>query len=516
MLTINNLTISIGKKTLVNNISFSLQANETLAFLGGSGSGKSMTALSLMQLLPEEAKINPRSEIIFNNTNLLTLSESQLEAIRGRKIGMVFQEPMTALNPVLKIGHQITEVLHYHFDINKKAAKNKVLDLLHEVGFVSPLHIFNSYPHQLSGGMRQRVVIAIAIAAEPDLLVADEPTSALDVTTQTQILALIKKIQQQRQMAMLFITHDLYVAKKVADHVALIQQGEIKSLKPAAEFFHDAIEPQLSSLRHEDFTVAPLMQIDHLCVYFPIQTGILKRTKAWIKAVDDINLKLYPRETLAIVGESGSGKTTLAKAILQLIKPTAGMVRYQDFNITTHLTRQQHKRLRNEVQIIFQDPFSSLNPRMLVRDLISEGIVAQKLLTSSKAIDQRVDELLRLVDLPLDSKDRYPHEFSGGQRQRIVIARALAVDPKVIICDEPTSALDTHNQDQIIQLLQRLQNELDLSYLFITHNIPLAASISHEIAVMYHGRIIEQGATERILKSPQHEYTKQLLAAAGF
>lgn len=391
-----------------------------------------------------------------------------------------------------------------------------MLDLLHEVGFENPEHIFKSYPHQLSGGMRQRVVIAIAIAAEPDLLIADEPTSALDVSTQTQILKLIKKIQQQRQMAMLFITHDLYVAKKVADHVALIQQGEIKTLKPAAEFFHDTIEPQLNNRQSEQFTINPIMTIDHLCVYFPIQEGLLKRTKGYVKAVDDINLKLYPKETLAIVGESGSGKTTLAKAILQLIKPTSGEVVYQDFKITSELTTKQKKQLRNEVQIIFQDPFSSLNPRMLVRDLISEGIVAQKLMRSKKAIEQRVDELLRLVDLPLDSKDRYPHEFSGGQRQRIVIARALAVDPKVIICDEPTSALDTHNQEQIIQLLQRLQNELGLSYLFITHNIPLAAAISHEIAVMYHGRIIEQGATETVIKSPQQEYTKQLLAAAGF
>lgn len=515
MLSVKNLSVSIDDKKLLHNINFSLSKNETLVFLGDSGSGKTFTAFSIMQLLPEEAHISSKSSIILNNTDLLTLAEYQLQKIRGAKIGMVFQEPMTALNPVLTIGEQIIEVLHYHFRISKRAAKFKILKLLHEVGFEDPNYIYHAYPHQLSGGMRQRVVIAIAIAAEPELLIADEPTSALDVTTQAQILALIKELQAKRQMAMLFITHDLHVAEQIADYIAEIKHGKMVALKPAAQYFKELVTPVINPPLRTQAVTAPIMQVDDLCVHFPIQKGVFQRQVGVVKAVDKVSFKLFPKDTLAIVGESGSGKTTLAKAVLQLIKPTSGTVVYQDFKINTHLNHKQVIKLHKEVQIVFQDPFSSLNPRMLVWDLIAEGIVAQKLMKNNKQIDKRVDELLELVDLPIESKDRYPHEFSGGQRQRIVIARALAVDPKIIVCDEPTSALDAHTQEQIINLLLRLQNELGLSYLFITHNIPLAASIAHEIAVMHHGKIIEYGPTAEILKSPQQQYTKELLKAAG-
>jgi peptide/nickel transport system ATP-binding protein len=515
MLNVNNLTVTIGKKKLLDNISFHVPQNSTLAVIGDSGSGKTFTAHSIIQLLPEEARISQHSSIVFDKTDLLTLNEVQLQKIRGNKIGMIFQEPMTALNPVLTIGDQISEVLHQHTDLSTSAIKQKVIQLLHEVGFENAAHLYHAYPHQLSGGMRQRVVIAIAIAAEPELLIADEPTSALDVTTQAQIIALIKKLQIKRQMAMLFITHDLHVAQQVADQVAVVKKGKITELKNAADFFNINNQPELITPIQEDISTNPIMTIKDLCVYFPIQKGLLKRTVGYVKAVDHVSLQLYPQKTLAIVGESGSGKTTLAKAILQLVKPTSGVVTYQDFVINTHLHANQLKKLHHEVQIIFQDPFSSLNPRMLVLDLISEGLVAQGLMKSDREIEKRVDELLKLVDLPLDCKYRYPHEFSGGQRQRIVIARALAVNPKVLICDEPTSALDVHNQEQIVQLLLRLQKELGLSYLFITHNIPLAASIAHEIAVMRHGKIIEYAATEQVINNPQQEYTKELLRAAG-
>lgn len=521
LLNIKNLTIIHANKSVVTNINFSINQGETLALLGDSGSGKTLTALSIMRLLPPAISITNTSVIELHGQDLLALSEVMMQKVRGRKIGLVFQEPMTALNPVLTIGDQISEVLRRHLKLSKKSAHARTLELLHEVGLPNTASFYNIYPHQLSGGMRQRVVIAIAIAAEPDLLIADEPTSALDVTTQAQILALLKKLQAKFGMAILLITHDVGVAKKLADKTIILKEGKLldKSSITESDMIVES-EPcapasVLSNSNKDSHTIIlqyPLLATQNLSVYFPIQKGLFKRKIGEVKAVDKVNINLYPGQTLALVGESGCGKTTLAKGILRLIEPTEGSIKFANQELI-NLPQNKLRLLRKDLQIIFQDPYSSLDPRLLVTDIIAEGLWALKLINSKAEQQQRVDELLKQVGLPADSKHRYPHEFSGGQRQRIVIARALALNPKIIICDEPTSALDVHNQTQIIDLLLKLQAELGLSYLFITHNIPLAASIASEIAVMQQGIVVEQGSIEIILNNPQHHYTRRLLEA---
>lgn len=523
LLNVQNLQITIGQKLIVDNIHFTIKSGEVLALIGESGSGKSMTAMSIMRLLSSNAKILSNSGIQFADTNLVSLSEKQMQKVRGKKIGMVFQEPMTALNPVLKIGTQVAEVLRRHTHLRGKVLYQRVLALLQEVGLSNSVQTYHQYPHQLSGGMRQRVVIAIAIAAQPSLLIADEPTSALDVFTQTKILNLLKEQQIKTGMAMLFITHDLSVAKKIADRILVLKNGKVVETQATETFFSQpqqtysaqliqAAEASSRAPIHSTIltTAEPLLQLENMKVHFPIQKGLFKKTVGWIKAVDDISFKLYPGQTIAVVGESGSGKSTLAKAVLQLVRPTAGLVNFQT-HCLNHLNHRELQSFRGEIQMIFQDPFSSLNSRMLVEDILAEGLVAQRLIKSESEKQARINELLQQVGLSIESKQRYPHEFSGGQRQRISIARALAVRPKLIVCDEPTSALDVSTQTQILNLLQKLQIDFNLSYLFITHNIPVAAAIADEICVMYQGKIVEQGRTEKIIRDPQHAYTKALL-----
>lgn len=525
LLSINNLALNFEQKVILSDIHFQLERGKVLAVVGESGSGKTQTALAIMRLLSSNATISADSLVMLENKNLLTLTEYEMQKVRGFEIGMVFQEPMNALNPVLTIGQQILEVIRRHFKITKKQAKQRVVELLTEVGLPDPARHYDEYPHQLSGGMRQRVMIAIAIAAEPKILIADEPTSALDVFTQEKILNLLKALQAKTNMAMLFITHDLLLAKKLADDVLVLKAGKVIEYASKEDFFVNpqsdyskALIKAAETIKHEHSQLsnikarAALLSTINLSIHFPVKKGLLKLTRGWVKAVDDINLTINQGETLAVVGQSGCGKTTLAKGILQLVKPTAGKVLFQSKNLLD-IAAEELRITRRDLQVIFQDPFSSLNPRMVVGDIIAEGLISQNLMRKNEELNQRIDELLEQVGLPQDAKKRYPHEFSGGQRQRIGIARALALNPKLIICDEPTSALDVYTQNQILELLQTLQQTLDLSYLLITHNIPVAAQLAQRIAVMYQGKIIEQGATTEILNNPQQEYTKALLRA---
>lgn len=521
ILDLQNLTLTIAGKTIVNDVSFSIAQGKTLALLGESGSGKTLTALSIIRLLPPQVQFALSSSIKLRGKDLLKLPEVSMQKVRGNKIGLVFQEPATALNPVLTIGEQISEAIKQHLQLSKHAVHIRILELLSEVGFSKPQRIFSAYPHQLSGGMRQRVVIAIAIAAHPQLLIADEPTSALDVTTQAQILALLQKLQEKLKITTLLITHDVNVAKKIADKVVVLHHGHVVEQTSVAEFFAHPQHPysqqllQASTfapkLASKPVVEKPILQVEDLCVYFPVQKGIFKRTVDWVKAVDNVSFQIKKGQTLALVGESGSGKSTLARAVLRLIEPTSGNIQFDNKNLIT-LPQKLLRPLRKDLQMIFQDPFSSLDPRMLVEEILAEGLSALGL-EQKKSAQSYIDSLLEKVALPLTSKDRYPHEFSGGQRQRIVIARALAVSPQLVVCDEPTSALDVSSQKQVLELLKSLQQEYKLSYLFITHNIPLAAAIADEIAVMYEGKIVEYGAATSILLQPQHAYTKKLLAA---
>lgn len=529
----------------INNISFSINAGETFALVGESGSGKSMTSLSIMRLLPTAATIK-QGHVRYQGRDLLTLTEAEMRTVRGTRIGMIFQEPMTSLNPVMTIGQQIAEAVK-----NAKPAlpshdiKQAVLELLDLVGIRDYRERINEYPHQFSGGMRQRVMIAMALAGEPDLLIADEPTTALDVTIQAQILTLIKDIQKKRQMAVLLITHDLGVVHQMADHVAVMRHGEILETADCRTFFanpqHEYSQQLFNSVpslakRGERLSVVGnndtsphqqekqelqkielsntdiILSVNQLKTFFPIKKGLFKRTTGNIKAVNNVSLSLKKGQTLALVGESGSGKTTLAKTILRLLTPHSGNIVFAGQDLAT-LSHRQLKAARSDLQIIFQDPYSSMNPRMLVRDILSEGMKALRVVNTEQARQTRMLELLALVGLDEDSLNRYPHQFSGGQRQRISIARALAVNPQLIICDEPTSALDVSVQAQILNLLKDLQQRLGLSYLFISHNISVVAYIADEIAVMVNGKIVEHGSTEDIIIRPQQEYTKTLMAA---
>jgi len=507
VLHVHNLVTRFGDTVAVNDVSFSMKRGETLALVGESGSGKSVTALSIMRLLPEAARIDA-GRVIFKQQDLFSL---------------------------LTVGTQIAENLSPRK--KKSPQRSLVLDLLKQVGMPDPERRIDEYPHQLSGGMRQRVMIAAALAGEPSVLIADEPTTALDVTIQARILDLLKELQQRTGTALLFITHDLALVQQMADEVAIMKDGSIVEQAPAEPFFSNprhtysrklfAVIPTVDKRgqrlgadeeKAQPFPEPPprppdpLLNVAGLKVYFPIQRGVFKRTVGHVKAVNGVSLDLYPGRALALLGESGSGKTTVGKGILQLIRPTAGRVSFagQELHI---LKGEALRRARRSVQFIFQDPFSSLNPRMLVGDIIEEGMKAQHLIDNAQERRRRVRELLEIVGLPADADQRYPHEFSGGQRQRVGIARALAVDPRLIICDEPTSSLDVSVQAQILNLLQDLQHEFQLSYLFITHNLAVVAYLAHEVAVMYHGEIVEHGETLSLLQNPRHPYTRELLAA---
>ena len=532
ILQVKNLTVSTGTRTkktdIVNNISFTIERGETFVLLGESGSGKSITALSIMRLLPAAIKISDGS-VILHTTNLFQLPENKMRKIRGAKIGMIFQEPQTSLNPVLTAGQQISETLRQHDNLSKKQCIKRSIELLDAVGIPDAERRINEYPHQFSGGMKQRIMIAIALAGKPDLLIADEPTTALDVTIQAQVLNLLRKLQSETGMSILFITHDIGVAAQMADHIAVMQNGSIVELKTKKELFSnpensytqklfDAIpswekrteENEIEEIERTERT--SLLKVKDLKVYYPIRKGIFKRTIGHVRAVDSVTIDLHAGETVAIVGESGSGKTTMGKAILQLLEVTSGDITYQKTDLNK-LDAPSLRKLRSDIQIVFQDPYSSMNPRMMVNDIIQEGMLAQGVGESKKERDEHTVKLLEQVGLLPEHRYRYPHEFSGGQRQRICIARALAVKPKLIICDEPTSALDVSVQAQILSLLKDLQKEYQLGYLFITHNISVVEYIAHYVAVMYEGKIVEQGAVEKILKNPKNPYTKNLLSA---
>lgn len=580
----------------VDGIDFTLQQGETFALLGESGCGKSISALSLLRLNPYPASQIVAGEINLNGQDLLKLSEAEMESVRGRRVAMIFQEPQSSLNPVLTIGQQIGETLRWHFKLSPQDIQQRSVNLLDSVGIPDPLRRLKEYPHQMSGGMKQRVMIAMALAGEPELLIADEPTTALDVTIQAQILDLLKQIQRDTGMAILLITHDLGVAAQMADHIAVMYAGQIVEQTDRQTFFEHPQHPYSQKLfealpgeqkREQRLTVIkgnvpPLNQnfvgcrfaerCDHawehchqhepqwieteqtgvrchlydsaivssraeaikplhashlsdvvpsqvhaldvrgLKIHFPIRKGILQRTVGHVKAVDGVNLTLHNAETLALVGESGCGKTTVGKGILQLVKVTAGEVSFQG-KVLNRLSQRELKPYRGQLQIIFQDPFSSMNPRMTVEQIIEEAIDRPRFRKDPDARSEYVDSLLERVGLRADIRHRYPHEFSGGQRQRICIARALATEPEVIICDEPTSALDVSVQAQILNLLRDIQHEFGLSFLFITHNIGVVDYLAHRVAVMYLGRIVEQGTRKQVLDSPKHPYTQALLAA---
>lgn len=596
VLQISNLTTSIGRGSdrvvPVSDVSLQIMPGETFALLGESGCGKSMTALSTMRLLPPSADITG-GDIMLEQSHLLDLSERAMRAERGGRVGMIFQEPMTSLNPVMSIGRQIGEAVMLHDADNSRRVMVRVEELLDDVGIPDPGRRMHEYPHQLSGGMKQRVMIAMALAGRPRLLIADEPTTALDVTIQAQVLQLMKELQQQTGMAILLITHDLGVVAEVADRVGIMYAGEIVETADVADFFAhprhpysqrlfealptpkkrnrplQAIEGQVPSLDavfsgcrfvercpsaatlcremipawHGDgnsgyrchfeetgsdavaaaelgtpgdsiqnFTRddGALLDVTDLKVWFPIKRGILHRTVAHVRAVDGVDLKLSRGKTLALVGESGCGKTTAGKGILQLVRPTGGSVEFNGEQLTDLRGRALRLR-RSNIQLIFQDPASSMNPRMTVEEIIAEGLVVQGIGRDQR--QQRIVEILEQVGLPGDSVGRYPHEFSGGQRQRIAIARALILEPQLIICDEPTSALDVSVQAQILNLLKGLQQQRHISYLFITHNLAVVSYLADEVAVMYLGRIVEQGSVEQILGEPRHPYTQALLSA---
>ena len=529
LLDVKNLNVrfagDIQPVKAVDGVDFRIEPGETFALLGESGSGKSVTALSITRLLPRTAEIS--GAVVFNGMDLLALPKKEMRSFRGRHIAMIFQEPQTSLNPALTVGMQIGETLGQHRNLTGRAQKERVIELLEAVEIPDPALRMREYPHQFSGGMKQRVMLAMALAGEPDLLIADEPTTALDVTTQARILALLKKIQRDTGMAMLFITHDLAVASQVADRVAVMNKGKLVETASTRQFFRQPQHPYSKQLLdslpdaskniERDTGVAlsaqePMLRVSGLKVHFPVQKGLFGRPAGYLRAVDGVSLELAQGRTLAVVGESGSGKTTLGKGILQLLKPAGGAVFLMGDNLSD-LSQSQLRQRRADMQVVFQDPFSSMNPLMMVKDIIEEGM--STLGTENNAANRQnlVDQLLTQVGLEPDHKYRYPHEFSGGQRQRICIARALAVRPKLLVCDEPTSALDVTVQARILELLASLQEELGLAYLFITHNISVVASFAHEVAVMYRGRIVEQGATGTVLTSPRHEYTKNLLAA---
>ena len=531
LLEIDRLTVCFGRGpepvNVVDEVSFKINRAETFVLLGESGSGKSITALSIMRLLPAAARIRAGA-VILNGQNLFALPERGMRDIRGARIGMIFQEPQASLNPVLTAGQQIGEVLRRHKK-SSRAAGRRAADLLDAVGIPEPDRRLHDYPHQFSGGMKQRIMIAMALAAEPDLLIADEPTTALDVTIQAQVLALLNRLQKETGMAMLFITHDLGVTAEMADHVAVMRHGRVVEQKDNKSLFarpehpytlqlFDAV-PGWEKRRAEQQPPAPerkaaerLLQVSDLKVHFPIKKGLFKRIIGHARAVEGVSIDVHAGETVAVVGESGSGKTTMAKGILRLLAQSGGRVHFQG-QAMDELDARALRQKRADLQIVFQDPYSSMNPRMMIRDVIQEGMLAQNIGADPAERDKLTVELLRQVGLSAEHRYRYPHEFSGGQRQRICIARALAVKPRLIICDEPTSALDVSVQAQILALFRKLQHTYRLGYLFITHNISVVEYIAHYVAVMYQGEIVEQGPAEQVLKNPRNDYTKKLLSA---
>ncbi|MBX3445928.1 MAG: ABC transporter ATP-binding protein [Parvibaculaceae bacterium] len=522
---VRDLSVSFrsdGKEVAaVDRVSFDIKPGETVALVGESGSGKSVSALSIMQLLNYPQAFHPSGEIMFEGKNLVGADEKTMRKIRGNKITMVFQEPLTSLNPLHTIERQVGEVLIEHKGLRGAAVRARVLDLLKRVGIPNAEERLDAYPHQLSGGQRQRVVIAMALANEPQLLIADEPTTALDVTVQAQILKLLMDLKRETGMALLLITHDLGIVRKMADRVHVMTKGKIVEHGPTEEVFatpkHEytqhllASEPKGRALgAAADGPV--VMEADNLKVWFPIRRGFLRRTVGHVKAVDGISVKLREGRTLGVVGESGSGKTTLGLALMRLLS-SDGEIRFNGHMIQG-LQSKEMRPLRRNMQIVFQDPFGSLSPRMSVSQIVGEGLEIQHPEMSAEERRAQVTEALREVGLDPAMQDRYPHEFSGGQRQRIAIARAMALKPRFVMLDEPTSALDMSVQAQIVDLLRELQRRHNLAYLFISHDLKVVRALADDIIVMKGGKVVEAGSADKIFDRPETDYTRALMAAA--
>ncbi|UCZ85167.1 ABC transporter ATP-binding protein [Pseudomonas sp. L5B5] len=507
------------RQRVVEGISFDIKRGETLALVGESGSGKSVTAHSILRLLPYPLARHPSGTINYSGHDLLTLKEKSIRHIRGNRIAMIFQEPMTSLNPLHNIEKQINEVLGIHKGLSGKVATRRTLELLDLVGIPEPRKRLKALPHELSGGQRQRVMIAMALACEPELLIADEPTTALDVTVQLKILELLKQLQARLGMALLLISHDLNLVRRIAHRVCVMQKGRIVEQAPCEELFRAPQHPytrellaaEPSGLPAGNPVGAPLLEVDNLKVWFPIRKGLLRRTVDHVKAVDGIHFSLPQGQTLGIVGESGSGKSTLGLAILRLIASKGG-IRFEGRQLDS-LTQQQVRPLRREMQVVFQDPFGSLSPRMSVSQIVGEGLRIHGI-GDEQEQELAIIEALREVGLDPETRHRYPHEFSGGQRQRIAIARALVLKPRLILLDEPTSALDRTVQRQVVELLRKLQSKYNLTYLFISHDLAVVKALSHQLMVIKHGQVVEQGDARAIFDAPQHPYTRQLLEAA--
>ncbi|MDR9449362.1 MAG: ABC transporter ATP-binding protein [Psychroflexus sp.] len=544
---VQNLSVSFDEQKVVKNINFQIHKNEILGLVGESGSGKSITSLAMTGLLPKNAKIT--GHIQFSGYDLISINKKAFRKLRGRRIAMIFQEPMSSLNPSMKCGLQVAEMIAQHQQMRQNEIKKKVLALFDQVKLPQPDLMYQSYPHQISGGQKQRVMIAMAIACQPDLLIADEPTTALDVTVQCEIVDLLKELLQQTGMALLFITHDLELVAGMANRVAVMYQGELVEINQTQKLFdhpkttytkallaskpkkgnrlkrlptikdvmdknipEDVITDQQRRETHQQlYQQQPLLEIDNLSKTFYKYLGYWKG-KQKVKAVDEVSLKLYPGETLGLVGESGCGKSTLANLILQLEEPGEGILKYKDKNITA-LNKAEQKRLRKDIQLIFQDPFSSLNPRMSIGKAIMEPIIYHGLAQNKVDARQKTLALLREVGLSADMFNRYPHEFSGGQRQRIGIARSIAVEPELIICDESVAALDISVQAQVLNLLNRLKKQYGFSYLFIAHDLKVVHYMADQLYVMHQGKMVEHGDADEVFYRPQKNYTQKLIKA---
>ena len=522
VLDVQNLTVDFrqdGETThAVRGISFHVDKGETVAIVGESGSGKSVSALSTVQLLGDSATVG--GSITYNGTQMVGASEKDLQRVRGNNISFIFQEPMTSLNPLHTIEKQLRESIELHQGLRGDAVRVRIIDLLEQVGIHEPATRLGAYPHQLSGGQRQRVMIAMALANGPEMLIADEPTTALDVTIQAQILDLLADLKRDLDMSMLFITHDLTIVRKIADRVCVMKDGEIVEHGLTAEIFANPQHPYTRTLLEAESTGVPIAvdphakivaEAENLKIWFPLQTGLLRRTTGYVKAVNDANFNVRAGETVGIVGESGSGKTTLALAMMRLIR-SEGRIVFMGRDLHG-LSDRQMRPLRSEMQIVFQDPYGSLSPRMTVEQIIAEGLTVHGT-AAGKPSRQMVAEIMGEVGLDPALMDRYPHEFSGGQRQRVAIARAMILRPKLVVLDEPTSALDMTVQVQIVQLLRDLQQKYQLAYLFISHDLKVVRALSHKVMVMKRGDVVEAGDADTIFDAPQNDYTRELMKAA--